>query len=160
MRYLARQRDDDLRADVGRARDHRAALVHVDDRASDGQAEPGSARALLRPARAAIEAVEDVLELGRVDTHAIVTDGEAGTLRGRFYGDIDMTPGGRELDGIADEIAEHLAQARRVVRLYDRLPRKVHAHADATALSPGLGMLHGVLRHGAQVVVAQLQGHE
>ena len=49
--------------------------MHVDDGSRDGQAETGSAGSFLTPARAAIEAIEDVLELLGVDAHAGVDDG-------------------------------------------------------------------------------------
>ena len=74
--------------------------------------------------------------------------------------DLDVTAGGRELDGVADEVAEHLAEAGRVVRLDDGLGRQRQPERDALALGHRLGVVDGVLGDRAQVLVAQLQGDE
>ena len=65
-------------------------MVHVDDGPGDGQAEAGTAGPLLRLARAAIEAIEDMLKLLGVDADAVVDHPEAGALVIRFDMDVHM----------------------------------------------------------------------
>ena len=54
--------------------------VHLDDRADDRKAQPGSCRARLVRLGAAVEALEDVGQLGGVDAHARCRPRELSTV--------------------------------------------------------------------------------
>ena len=81
-----------------------------------------------------------------------------------FLVDVRVTstrpPRRRELDRVADQVADHLAQALRVVALADRLVGHVHDQLDALAVGARLGLLDGVLDHGAQVVRSKVEQHQ
>ena len=114
---------------------------------------------LLGPARAAIEAVEDVLELVGVDAHAVVPDDEASASRRSLRrATCTWPPDGRELDGVADEVAEHLAEAGRVVRLDDGFGAASRGQLTPLRAAIGSACSTALLGDGAQVVVAELAG--
>ncbi len=79
---------------------------------------------------------------------------------GRPHDHVDVPAGRRELDGVADEVAQHLPQPRRVVGLDDRLVGQVRPQLHALALGHRLGVIDRVLGHRPQILLAQLQGHQ
>ena len=72
--------------------DHPAA-VHVDDRLDDRQAQAAAAAARLVGQRAAVEALEDPGQLGRVDPHPVVADLDLGAALDGPHVDVDRAAG-------------------------------------------------------------------
>src|SRR5439155_12727946 len=116
-----RERDPECRPRPQPALDGHRAAVHLDDAAHDGQAQPAAAAARLAGARAAEEPVEDPGQLGGVDAHARVGDGDRRAALG-VAADLYTDPPAarRELDRIAHEVRDDLADADRIVPDLDR----------------------------------------
>ncbi len=89
-----------------------AAAVLVDDAATDGEAEAGAAQGAGVGGVALLEAVEDVFELVGGDAAALVADLDEGFAVVEIAGgEVDLAAGGRELDGVRDEVVERLQDA-------------------------------------------------
>jgi len=84
-----------------------------------------SSAAALRGAAAPV-AREDVGQLLGRDAGAVVGDGELHGVAGEPASHLDCAAGGRELDRVAEEVRDHLADADRVVANEDRRIRGVH----------------------------------
>ena len=99
-------------------------VVHVHDGPDDGQAQARAARPQLRRARrrARSARTRGASRPAAMPTPVSVTMSRAPSGIGQQL-HVDPPAAGRELDGVADEVGQHLADARRVVWLADRLGR-------------------------------------
>ena len=119
---------------------HRA-VVHLDDVADDGEPEAEAALAPRAGAGALAEALEDVGQERGVDPGAGVPHGELEAIvPARAAPRSPVPPGGRELDGVGEQVPGHLLQAVGVAD-GERRPR-----LDGQAQLHLLGRGHG--RHG------------
>ena len=102
------------------ALDHDSATVHLHHRADDGQTQSAAAASSLAGARAPVEALEDVGQLGRVDPDTRVDHLDPGPVSILAERDDDGSATRRELQRVTDEIADHLAESLRVVANHER----------------------------------------
>src|SRR5512142_2359449 len=115
--------------------------MHLDDALHDREPEAAAAPARLARARPAEEPVEDPWQLGRVDADARVGDADLGTaIARRPDRDMDRSAAVRELQGVADEVRDNLADPDRIMPDPDRLLRERDLEVDAAA-SRGRGRL-------------------
>src|SRR5581483_3327003 len=91
-----------------------APAVHRDQRADDRQAEPEAAVRSRRRAVALAKALEDVQEEVRWNALSRVVDADACDPVVLLETDVDAATGRRVLDGVRQEIREHLPQPRDV----------------------------------------------
>src|SRR5262249_6478401 len=89
------------------ARDGELALMHVDERLGDAEAQPEAAFVVLersgrvtRYVEPREEGIEDVHEVVRLDAHAGVADGDLQTVAGARRGQADRALVWRELDRV------------------------------------------------------------
>ena len=87
------------------------AAVLLDDAAADGEAEAGAALLAGVGGFDLLEAVEDGVELVGGDAAAFVDDFEEDGVGGGFGVDANGGGGGRELDGVGEQIGEDLQDA-------------------------------------------------
>jgi hypothetical protein len=131
------------------------AAVLGDDGAADGEAEAGAAHGAGVGGVDLLEALEDLLELVGGDAAAVVLDFDEGFLVGDVLGDqLDLAGDGRrrrrELDGVGDEVDEHLEDAVGVGP--DMNVAALDGEADVGLLGGGVEELSGALEelgHGA-----------
>ena len=157
---IAWQVDGEPAADLGPALDAHGPAVHVDDRADDGEAEAAPAAARLVRTRSAVEALEDVRELARIDPDAGVGDVDAGTVVGRRHRDADRSATRRELHRVADEVRDDLADARRIVADADGCRGQVDGQPNPASGRGGVVLVGRRFDRGTQVVRAQVQQDE
>src|SRR5258708_4729548 len=126
--------------------DRHGSAVHLDDALDDRQPEPAGAAAGLAGAGAPEEPVEDSGQVGGIDPDAVVLDLDDRTaLAGASNGDLDHAAAGGELQGVADEVRDDLADPDRVVADPDRLPRKIHRQGHAAPPDRRRRPPHGLL---------------
>src|SRR6185436_12325424 len=94
--------------------DRDAAAVLLDDLPADRQPDPGAGK-LVAPVQA-LEHSEDLLEILRIDTQAVVVDRERpGRAAISCGGDVNSRdPRTLVLDGVADQVLEQLDQLNRI----------------------------------------------
>ncbi len=130
---VARQRDDEPRAarrPGSPPRSCRGACRRSTSR-SRGRGRTRAAR-LVRP-RPAVEAVEDLRQLGSPRSRSPCRRPRSGPRRRARRGrDLDLAAARRELDGVAHEVRDHLADPRRVVSD----PQRPVGQARRSARSP------------------------
>ena len=146
-----------LRPIADAALDLDRAAVHVHDRADDREPEPAPAAARLVRPRAAVEALEDVRQLGRLDADARVGHLDPRPVRRRRHVDRDRAAARRELDRVGDEVGDDLADALRVVADPDRRDGEMQLDGDAAPLCRGRALLDGRLDGRPQVVRPQVE---
>ena len=119
------QGDGNLGAQRLGAADVEPAAVQLHQRLGDRQAEPGA----FAPARAAgVDLGEGRqrdrdLVLGHADPGVAHAHGGAAVARSARFRRVTVPPGGREPDGVADQVAEHLAQLGGIA--LDRRQRRI-----------------------------------
>src|SRR5207245_3799890 len=112
----ARAQDEpELAAAAFCALDLDAPAVRLHRPARDGEAEPHSTGAPRPGAIEPVEAVEDASMVHLGDPRSTVLHLDGGLAgRQRPDGDADVSPGGRVLDGVIEEIHDALAEERRI----------------------------------------------
>src|SRR5579884_754996 len=97
------------------------ATVGTHDRLADREAEPGPHRPLLTLPRGAEEALEELVQILRRDPYPLIDDTDHHVV-GTWLATHDDQPTLRILDGIVEQVGEHLLDALRV-GLNDRKAR-------------------------------------
>ena len=138
------------------------AAHQVDDAFADGQAQAGAAVQAGGGSIGLGEGVEQALLLGVADADAGVAHLEAQLVLGGGFAqtahvELDATALG-ELDRVADQVGQHLAQPDRVAAYRQaHVGVDVQFQAQALALGRALHQLHHRLEHFAQVEAGDLQ---
>src|SRR5689334_25116858 len=110
-----RDKEVELRAASGNGLGPDLARVEVDDLLADGEAEPSALDLLGLGVRELIEDAEELRELLRRHPDALVDHGDLHASADEFRADDDAALG-RVLDGVVDEVREHLHDAVAVQR--------------------------------------------
>ncbi len=134
--------------------------MHLDHGTNDGQTQAAAAASGLAGAGAAVETLEDMWQLCRVDADARVDHLEPGTMPVLPERHGDGSAAGRELEGVAHEVAHDLAESLGVVANHERRRGELGGEAHATTFRRRLGLLDRGLHSRAQVVGAQIEPHE
>ena len=104
-----REVDGEARAAGGHILDADLPAVGFDQRAGDGQPQPRRAVVDARLV-AAIEALEDVGQIGRRDAGAVIGYRQDDARPGHGRGQLNVTAVGRVAQRIADQVADHLTE--------------------------------------------------
>src|SRR5204863_5309934 len=107
---LPRDLDVEGRAGLALRLDPDTAVDPADELPADVEAETGAADAAGHVGVEAVELLEDPALLGRRDAQAVIGDGEADVALARLDGHGDRAAVGGVLDGVVDEVPEHLAE--------------------------------------------------
>src|SRR5256886_1267135 len=145
------QDDPEQAAAAFLALDLDAPAVRLHRPARDGEAEPHSTGAPRPGAIEPVEAVEDASMVHLGDPRSAVLHLDGGLAgRQRPDGDADLSPGGRVLDGVIEEIHDALAEERRIaLRLDQAIP--LHLELLLLLLGEHAEVLRGARRERAEV---------
>src|SRR5437899_4057754 len=145
------QDDPEQAAAAFLALDLDAPAVRLHRPARDGEAEPHSTGAPRPGAIEPVEAVEDASMVHLGDPRSTVLHLDGGLAgRQRPDGDADVSPGGRVLDGVIEEIHDALAEERRIaLRLDEAIP--LHLELLLLLLGEHAEVLRGARRERAEV---------
>src|SRR4051812_11622569 len=113
---LLRDLDVEGRSGAAVGFDPDAALDAAHELAADVEAEAGAADAAAHVGVEAVELLEDPPLLARGDPEAGVRDREADVAFARLERDVDRAAVGRVLDGVLDQVRDHLPELPRVRR--------------------------------------------
>ena len=112
--------------------------MHLDYRAHDRQAQTRSRGARLVRLCPAVEAFEDVRQLGGVDAYARIGYAQLSTVSGGLERHPNFAAAWRELDCVAQQVAQYLAHPLRIVGLTNRLIWQHRHDPDALPICGGV----------------------
>src|SRR4029079_1234461 len=145
-------------ADVDRALEPDPAAVALDDRLGDRQPEAGPGDGALERARAAEEALEQLLLLVLGEADAGVLDLDQGNAVRRREAHLDAAARRRALERFRDEVVEHLREPRGIALQRRRqLLREPH-ELDALRVGGGRSRLAALVTGRVELAGPELEG--
>ena len=132
--------------------------MQLDEAGDQGKAQAGAPLAgVRRPA--ALEGAQHPLLVGLGDADAGVGDGDGDVVAVAPRGEPDGAARGREGDGVAQQVEQHLLDALLVGHHPTDVGRAVELHLQGLAPGPLAGQVEDTDQHGVQVHGVQLEGH-